>query len=90
MYLNKYLVILFKQFCILSIPQLNGLFIPLTRCLPLIQFGVTGGLEPIQAVIGRELGGGGTPWTARQSIARLTQRGRQPFTLTVTPMANLE
>uniref|UniRef100_A0A3P9DAV5 Tripartite motif containing 39 n=1 Tax=Maylandia zebra TaxID=106582 RepID=A0A3P9DAV5_9CICH len=30
----------------------------------------------------------GTPWTGRQSIAGLTQRDKQPFTL--TPMGNLE
>ena len=54
---------------------------------PLIPLGVAGGLEPIPADIGRRRG---TPWTGRQSIAGLTHRDRQPFTLTFTPTGNLE
>jgi len=32
----------------------------------------------------------GTPWTGRQTIAGLTHRDKQPFTLTFTPLDNLE
>lgn len=30
-----------------------------------------------------------TPWTDHQSITGLSQRARQPFTLTLTPMSKL-
>lgn len=43
-----------------------------------------GGLEPIPAVIRNSI-----PWTRCQSIVWLTQREKQPFTLTFTP-TNLE
>ncbi len=33
---------------------------------------------------------GSTPWTSRQIITGLTHRDIQPFTLTFTPMGNLE
>ncbi|XP_049444776.1 uncharacterized protein LOC125896339 isoform X2 [Epinephelus fuscoguttatus] len=48
---------------------------------------VAGGLEPIPATSGERQG---TPWTGRQTIAGLTHRDKQPFTLTFTPTDNLE
>ena len=49
---------------------------------------VAGGAVPISATSGDRRG---TPWTVRQSIAGPhTDRDKQPFTLTLTPMVNLE
>lgn len=50
------------------------------------QIRITVGLQPIPAAIGQEVGYG--PWTHCQSIGELTQRDKQPFPLTFTPMAN--
>ena len=58
---------------------------PSSTAYPLL--GSRGGWSLSQHLSGERRG---TPWTGRQSIAGQTHRDRQPFTLTVTPMVNLE
>lgn len=61
--------------------------IPLSISYNHLSLRVMGGCSRSRVTLGERRG---APWTDRQSITGLTHGGKQPFTLTFTPMGNFE